>query len=362
MKRTKLKITARANGQKAVIKIADIISTWSETSANEIRKIVNSLIGQGLNEAEVYINSQGGSVFETTEIANELKRFEKVSIIIGAVAASAATYLVAKYPASAYSNSQLMIHRPKLGTFGNISQIEADLKLLKNITDDYCKVYAQKTGKTEADIEELWKDGDYWMTAQEAKDLGLIDTIIAQEESLTEESVAVLEACGAPVIPKINKTKNEDSNIMDKKELIASLGLAADATDEQIKQKIADNKAKAEEAERLQAQAEVNKKAIAEALVDKAITDKKITAQQKDSYMKLAEADFENTKAVLEAMPKVEALSSVLNTSNGSHAGVDSSKASWTLEDWLDKDPKGLAEMEKSNPEAFVKLNEEYYK
>jgi ATP-dependent protease ClpP protease subunit len=360
-KKTKLKVTAEVKNTTAKIRITSRIAEYTDSSALNIKGVIDSLVAQGIKEANVYINSNGGSVFEATEIANELKRFEKVNLTVGALAASAATYPVAKYPTSAFLNSQFMIHYPRLGTYGTVKEVEADLKLLKNITSDYIQVYADKTGKPTSEMEELLNKGDYWMTAKEALAIGLIDEIIDEEEKPTAESILVLEACGAPHIPKLEK-QPEHNNTMDKKELIASLGLAADATDEQIKQRIADNKVKAESADQLQlqAQAEANKKANAEALVNQAIIAKKITAQQKVNYIPLAEADYNSTKAILDALPAIEALSGQLTPKTPVPA-VDTLRADWTLQDYIDKDPAALSKMETENPQAFLKLNEAYY-
>ncbi|TWP23522.1 hypothetical protein ETU10_07300 [Apibacter muscae] len=354
-----LQITASVEKSIGQIRITDRISEYSDTSSSSVvRKIVEDLIKQGVKKAEVYINSQGGSTFEETEIENALDQLEEVNLTVGALAASAATKLVAKYPTSAFSNSQFMIHKPMLGTYGNVTQIQADLKLLINTTADYKKAYASKMKKTEEEIEALWKDGDYWMTAQEALALGLIDRIIEEPEKVTAESLAILEACGAPHIPHLIKEK-PNKTTMDRKQLIASLGLATDATDAEIAEKIADNRQKAEQAEQTKAQAEALKKTNAEALVNQAILDKKITAEQKATYQILAEADFNATQAVISSLPTPQALSSQLNPQQ--QQKINAARASWTLDDYIEKDPKALAEMEVKDPQNFLRLNQEYY-
>ncbi len=111
------------------------------------------------------------------EIVNELNRIPKVTVKIGAMAASAATYIAASFYTIATPSSMIMIHRPKIYTGGDEKQIENDVKLLKSITDDYRLKYAQKTGLTTDQIEELWKDGDKWFTAPEALKHGFIDAV-----------------------------------------------------------------------------------------------------------------------------------------------------------------------------------------
>src|SRR5690606_20888997 len=104
---------------------------YTETSATRVREIVDDFLAKGISETEVYVNSRGGSTIEAVEIANELKRLPNVTIKVGAIAASAATYLMAKFRNSGYSNSQFMIHRPQIGTQGDIEKVKSDLKSLE---------------------------------------------------------------------------------------------------------------------------------------------------------------------------------------------------------------------------------------
>ena len=276
-----MKIEASQAGKKGTIRIVDFISMATDSSSERIRAIVDDFINQSIESAEVYINSRGGSTIEAVEIANELERLPNVTLTIGAVAASAATYLMTKFKSRAFSNSQFMIHRPRLSTSGDISAIQADLKLLENTTADYKAAYASKMKKSEDDIEAYFAKGDYWMTAKEAKSLGLLDEIISTDEKLTAHDVEILTACGAPIIPEVQS--NTDTEMKNRLQIIAALGLAADATDEQIEAAAKDVKAKADEADTLKTDAEKSKKVNVEALVDKAIAEKKITADQKDN-------------------------------------------------------------------------------
>jgi len=173
---SKIKITASLAGDSAVINITDEIGGETANSKG-IRSQIDQLLINKVTNADVYINSQGGSVFEGMEIANQLRRIPNVKIRGGTMIASAATYLTSLFHTTAQSNTRFMIHKPSVSTRGNETSISTDLSVLKGITNEYRTVYAKKTGKTEQEIENLWSKGDVWLTAQEALKWGFIDAI-----------------------------------------------------------------------------------------------------------------------------------------------------------------------------------------
>lgn len=357
--KTGLKIEASSAGKKGSLRIVEQIGAHTFTGSSEnVRYHIDSFITDGIEEVEVYINTRGGSVLEASEIANQLKRLPKVTLTIGSVAASAATYLMAKFYSRGYSNSQFMIHRPKMTTSGDTKTIEADLKLLNNLTSDYRSAYAHKMQITEEEVETLFEKGDYWMTAQEAYDLKLLDEIIEENEQITSLDVAILEACGAPIIPDVEKTNTID-HMKNRNQVIAALGLAADATDEQIEARAKELAQKANDAEQLAKDAEALKEDKAKALVQLAIEEKKITADAKEHYEKLALADYDATKEVLAKMAKPTRGSDYVDPT-GLDAGKDVT-ANWTFDEFATKDPDALLEMMTKDPKRYEALEKAHY-
>lgn len=355
------KIEASKDGKTGTIRLVDYISMATNSSADTIRDIVDDFIQKEITAADVYINCRGGSTIEAVEIGNELNRIPNVVITVGAVAASAATYLVAKFKTKAYSNSQFMIHRPQLSTRGDINHIKADLKLLENTNQDYKQAYAKKMKKTPDEIESLFEKGDYWMTAAEALDLGLIDEIINSDSVITAEDVEILTACGAPIVPKIpekEKTETEtEIKMKNRNQIISILKLSADATDEAIEAAIAQNATTSAEVSKLK---EIQASALqttVNQMIDKAILDKKITADVKETYVKLGISDLESTKAILEAMPVLTKPSAELETDKTEA----SNREKWTLDDYIAKDPKALDKMMIENPTRFAELEAGYF-
>lgn len=334
------------------IKIIDRIGN-EQNSANEIRTIVESALRNGIKKAELFISSAGGNTIEAQGIVLELKKLESVNITVGALAASAATYLLTQFPSAAYPESQFMIHKPSLGTYGNVDQIKADLKLLENTEDLYRKAYATAFGKTEDEIDNLWQN-DYWMTADEALELGLITSVIVAEIPWDENAIKTLEACGAPTIPT---PKNSKPTIkMDRNKIIAAAGLAADATDEAIEAAIKDLKTKATASDGLQSQLKAAQEAKVKTLIASAVAAKKIKADQVQTYENLATANYDATEAAINALPAITALSGKLDTPEAFSSPED--RANWTYEDYLEKAPDAFEDLlEKDNAKAQAIFN-----
>lgn len=358
----RMTVEAGTNKGKADIRITDRISEWSDASASSVRAKVDEIILAGITEADLYINTTGGDVFQANEIINELKKFKKLHITVGALAASAATRILAEFNenTTAFPNSQFMIHKPKGWFDGNEDEIESQLRMLKNTTADYKTAYSLCSAKTEDEIESLWNKGDYWMTAEQALEFGLIKNIKPVKQKLQAEDVALLEACGAPTVPKI---KNEFNNQeMDKDKLKSLLGLAADATDEQVEAAVKANKEKAETVTAALAQAEAQKETNIQTMVDAAIADKKITADQKEIYVGLAKADFEGTQKAIAAMPGVERVSDLINGNASGLPGTPEAHKNWTLEDYLEKDPEAYEQLKAEKPQVAAELERAYFK
>lgn len=368
-KNEKIIVTASVENGVADIRIVDYIGMDDNTESS-IRSIVDGLLGRGVNKASVYINSRGGSVFDATEMANQLERLQEVKVTVGALAASAATYLTSKFFTTASKNSQFMIHKPSMVFSGNTQEVESQLKLLANLTEDYKAVYAAKTGMPPEQIDALWGGGDYWMNADEALAKGFIDEVIVQTISYDTQDVAMLQACGAPVVPVATTTQKDNLktqiSTMEKLELIAALGLPVDATDEQIRAAVTDNRQKAATYEAsLQAAAKM-KKDRATALVNQAVLDKKLTAAQAPAYIALATDNYEGVVAAFGMTASVPQLSAQLNPAATDPVpevtAVDPEKAKWGLEDWQEKDPEGLTAMFDKDRPRFEALQAAYAK
>jgi ATP-dependent Clp protease protease subunit len=73
-----------------------------------------------------------------------------------------------------------MIHQPLGGARGQASDIEITAREIQKLKTELYNIISNHTGK---DYDQVWKDSDrdYWMTAEEAKDYGMIDEVLSRE-------------------------------------------------------------------------------------------------------------------------------------------------------------------------------------
>ena len=107
-----------------------------------------------------------------------------VSTICTGMAASMAAVLMcagAKGKRFALPHSRVMIHQPMGGAQGQASDIEIEAREIQKIKKELYEIIAYHTGK---DYDQVWKDSDrdYWMTAAEAKEYGMIDQVLGRDQ------------------------------------------------------------------------------------------------------------------------------------------------------------------------------------
>lgn len=130
-----------------------------------------------------YINSPGGSVSAGMSIFDTMNFIKPdVSTLCMGMAASMGAFLLAagaKGKRFALPNSKIMIHQPLGGAQGQATDIEIHARDILRTKDQMNRILAERTGQP---IEKVKSDTerDYFMTADEAKDYGIIDQVIAK--------------------------------------------------------------------------------------------------------------------------------------------------------------------------------------
>jgi len=133
-------------------------------------------------DIHLYINSPGGSVTAGLAIYDTMRyvKCDVTTTCIG-MAASMGAFLLAggtKGKRFALPNSEIMIHQPSGGAQGQASDIKINADHILRIRDRLNQILAENTGKPletiEADTER-----DTWLTAEEAKDYGIVDAVIS---------------------------------------------------------------------------------------------------------------------------------------------------------------------------------------
>ena len=132
-------------------------------------------------DIQFYINSPGGSVTAGMAIYDTMQYVKcDVSTICVGLAASMGAFLLsagAKGKRLALPNSEIMIHQPSAGTQGQITDMAIHLKRLETIKKRMNEILAENTGRS---VEEITAacERDNFMSAEEAREYGLIDRVI----------------------------------------------------------------------------------------------------------------------------------------------------------------------------------------
>jgi ATP-dependent protease ClpP protease subunit len=360
-----LHITIKADGTVGRVDIIGSISEWNQNNAMDFRERCQVLKDSGVTSCNVYMMTVGGDCFQANEIVNILNEmFGSYTAEGGAIVASAGTYIaVCATNFVMAKNGQFMIHKPMGGGYGNETEIENYLTLLRNMTSSYFDAYVAKCKKPKADFETKWNSGDFWMTAKEAKDWGFVSAIkepvkLPEPAQAKLNMVATANITGDELINLFSKNTNQNQNDMNLSAMALACGLAADATEAQVMAKIAGLQTKANAYDQLKAQTEQKEKdemaAKIKTELDKAEKEKRIVATVRASWKKMLEADFEGAKAALDSIQPVVALSDeIIPGVEGKTGATYNGKTYAQLQD---ENPSLLAELQDKQPAVYDAL------
>ncbi|MCY7557013.1 ATP-dependent Clp endopeptidase proteolytic subunit ClpP [Paenibacillus macerans] len=151
--------------------------------------VANSIIAQMLfldaedptKDISLYINSPGGSITAGMAIYDTMQfiKADVSTICVGLAASMGAFLLNAGAPGKRYAlpNSEIMIHQPLGGAEGQATDIEIRARRILKMRDKLNHILAERTGQPLERIEKD-TDRDYFMSALEAKEYGLVDQVI----------------------------------------------------------------------------------------------------------------------------------------------------------------------------------------
>lgn len=132
-------------------------------------------------DVQMYINSPGGSVYAGLGIYDTMQIINPdVSTICTGIAASMAAVLMCsgtKGKRTALKHSRIMIHQPLGGAEGQASDIEITAREILKLKKELYEIIAQHSGQKLSRVEKD-SDRDYWMTAKEAQDYGMVDEVL----------------------------------------------------------------------------------------------------------------------------------------------------------------------------------------
>jgi ATP-dependent Clp protease protease subunit len=136
-------------------------------------------------DIQIYLNTPGGSVYAGLGIYDTMQyiRPDVATICTGMAASMGAVLLCAGSPGkrTALKHARVLIHQPMGGAQGQASDIEITAREIQKLKKELYEILADHSSQT---YKRIWKDADrdYWMTAQEAKDYGMIDEVLVKNK------------------------------------------------------------------------------------------------------------------------------------------------------------------------------------
>lgn len=137
-------------------------------------------------DVTIYLNTPGGSVHAGLGIYDTMQYVAPdVATICTGVAASMGAVLLAagtEKKRSALPHSRVLIHQPMGGAQGQASDIEITAREILKMKNELYEIIAKHSGQ---DFDKVWKDSDrdYWMTAKEAKEYGMVDEVLVRDKN-----------------------------------------------------------------------------------------------------------------------------------------------------------------------------------
>ena len=297
-------------------------------------QIVSSQLADFKGDVTIKINSPGGEVFEGYAIYNAIQEYEgKVTIHIDGVAASMASVIaLAGDEVIMAKNAMYMIHNPSSGTQGDSNEHKKKAELLDTIKDLLIDAYHDKTGIKKSKLSKML-DKETWLTSDKALKLGFIDEI---KSNVLTKDVEDLLSFSNPLEVYAHYVTNNFNDM--NKEVLKLLGLPEDAKDsavvEAIKKLLNPKPEKS---------AKKTKKI--KAILDEAVSAKKMTVDMTGQFEKLLAIDFKGTKAVIDQMHGAVKISdhiSGANLNNQKPLLKKNDRKNWGLEEYRKYDPQAL--------------------
>jgi ATP-dependent Clp protease, protease subunit len=144
-------------------------------------------------DINLYINSPGGSVTAGLAIYDTMQfvTCDVATYCVGVAASMGAVLLTAGTKGKRYAlpNSDIMIHQVSGGAQGTASDVERTVEYMFRLKKRLIKIMAHHTGKSEDRIKED-SDRDYWITAEQAKEYGLVDEVVKSRKDIPAEALA----------------------------------------------------------------------------------------------------------------------------------------------------------------------------
>ena len=364
----KSKLINKVDSTTAEIYMYGVIGSCLDIDANVVVAEIENLRKKGCRNFRFYVNSEGGEVIQGSALFNYLDRTDiEVEWVVDGVAASMMAMLISnpKHKVKAAKYASFMYHRVQGSCYGNSDEVRNLAAMIDTFEKSLVDMMASRMKVDAASVKkEFFTDGlDHWMNAEEAMRRGLVDEIISGKNITSpKELLSSKDVFNFYNKQLINYKQNQKSMITNKAEIGKLLNIAeAEVNDDSVmtavKNVLKSNSelqsqlktVKAENANLKNQIGELNKAKV-KSLIDKAIAEKKFGEDERDSYTRLANMDFELAETMIGKMKGVERIVDRLDTVSEE----PEEEKGWTYDDYYKKGK--LENLKKTNREKFNRL------
>lgn len=363
----KTKLINKVDSTTAEIYMYGVIGSGLDIDANVVVAEIENLRKKGCRNFRFYVNSEGGEVIQGSALFNYLDRTDiEVEWVVDGVAASMMAMLISnpKHKVKAAKYASFMYHRVQGSCYGNSDEVRNLAAMIDTFEKSLVDMMASRM-KVDAESvkKEFFTDGlDHWMNAEEAMRRGLVDEIISGKNITSpKELLSSKDVFNFYNKQLINYKQNQKSMITNKAEIGKLLNIAeAEVSDDTVMTAVKNvlksnselqNQLKTVKAENASLKNQIGElnDAKVKSLIDKAIAEKKFGEDERESYTRLANTDFELAEKMIGKMKGVERIVDHLDTEHESEEEKD-----WTFDDYHKKGK--LENLKKTNKEKYNKL------
>ena len=366
----KSKLINKVDSTTAEIYMYGVIGSCLDIDANVVVAEIENLRKKGCRNFRFYVNSEGGEVIQGSALFNYLDRTDiEVEWVVDGVAASMMAMLISnpKHKVKAAKYASFMYHRVQGSCYGNSDEVRNLAAMIDTFEKSLVDMMASRMKVDAASVKkEFFTDGlDHWMNAEEAMRRGLVDEIISGKNITSpKELLSSKDVFNFYNKQLINYKQNQKSMITNKAEIGKLLNIAeAEVNDDSVMTAVKNVLKSNSELQSHPGQAncgephanlknqigELNKAKV-KSLIDKAIAEKKFGEDERDSYTRLANMDFELAETMIGKMKGVERIVDRLDTVSEE----PEEEKGWTYDDYYKKGK--LENLKKTNREKFNRL------
>jgi ATP-dependent Clp protease, protease subunit len=355
------------------ILIYGYIGKWEDVDYKGFRDSFQQILSTK-KDITIRIHSGGGSVYEGLAIYDLMRSSDSniTTIVEGMAASMGSVIALGGDTIKMTENAFFMMHAPTSGAWGDKTAMQSAVSQLIQAENRLVEIYKKRTNAEESVILDWMKpNNDTWIDSTQCLKMKICDQVItpsknrqfqANPEDILNKSVEEIFATYQGITPKIKNKINEKM----KQKIISMLALAgishslnASSEDDAFEGALKELTSKANRCESAESELKNIKEANAKIMIDQAVEQGKIFANEKEQWLKDATENPELIAKALSRMvgkPDVNALLNKDGIQVEGNPELLKGRSEWTFEKWQTEDPKGLEKMEEAHPKEFEKL------